>query len=303
MMIFAHSFSAPPPLRAWLRPHAWAMLYWLAFLLVLEPGNILRASQAGQILSLPHEALRILLAALLGATVTSALQAQVAHFPLRGPGRGRHLLIHAAGVACLALTLVLASCVIAAWVFAGRWLPSWDEIRDQLVGNFTLLMFALAALTALFQARPWRMASSAPSAWPDAPTAALGAVPAMTHVEVKRRGQPVSLPLSEVDWIEAQGNYVALHVGAELHLVRDTVSRFAARLDDRQFIRIHRSMIVAVDRIRAVEALANGDALLHLTRSGPLRASRSYASSVKAVAAKLRELPPPADIDRAERHA
>jgi len=91
----------------------------------------------------------------------------------------------------------------------------------------------------------------------------------------------------QVDWIESQGNYVALHVGAEQHLVRDTVSRFAARLDSRQFLRIHRSMIVAVDRVRAVEPLTNSDTLLHLARGGPLRASRSYAAAVKAVAAQL----------------
>ncbi|MES2163663.1 MAG: LytTR family DNA-binding domain-containing protein [Pseudomonadota bacterium] len=286
MTTTAHPVHAPAQRPTWLRPHAWSLLYWLAFLLVLEPGNMLRASEAGQTLSLPHEALRILLAALLGTTTTSAVQALMARFPLRGPARGRHLLIHAAGAAALALTLILASCFLAAWAFAGRWLPSGDEIRGQLVGNFTLLMFALAALTALFQASPWRMAMSAP-----APV--LHAAPASPHVEVKRRGQLVSLPLSEVDWIEAQGNYVALHVGAEQLLVRDTVSGFCARLDAGQFLRIHRSMIVAVDRIRRVEALSNGDALLHLTHGGPLRASRSHAAAVRAVAARLREQPAP----------
>ncbi|WP_332854268.1 LytR/AlgR family response regulator transcription factor, partial [Duganella sp. S19_KUP01_CR8] len=124
---------------------------------------------------------------------------------------------------------------------------------------------------------------------PATPAPAPDALPALTHVEVKRRGQLISLPLSEVDWIESQGNYVALHVGEEQHLVRDTVSRFAERLDSRQFLRIHRSMIVAVDRVRAVEPLTNSDTLLHLTRGGPLRASRSYAAAVKAVAARLRD--------------
>jgi two-component system LytT family response regulator len=292
MTISAHPAPASTHWPAWLRPHAWVLLYWLAFLLVLEPGNILRASQIGQTLSLPHEALRILLAALLGTTVTSAVQTLVERFPLRGPGRGRHLLIHAAGAAGLALTLVLASCLLAAWAFAGRWLPSGDEIWDQLVSNFTLLMFALAALTALVQASLPREVSSAPPAGPAMPVPAHDAAPALSHVEIKRRGQLVSLPLSEVDWIEAQGNYVALHVGVEQHLLRDTVSRFAARLDALQFVRVHRGMIVAVDRIHTVEALANGDALLHLRRGGPLRASRSYATAVKAVAAQLRDSPP-----------
>lgn len=272
---------APSSWPTWLRPHAWAMLFWLAFLLVLEPGNILRATQAGQTLSLPLEALRIVLAAMLGTTATSAVQTLVERFPLRGVARGRHLLIHATSAAALALALVLASCVLAAWVFTERWLPSWDEIWDQLVGNFTLLMFALGALIALFQARPWRRAAPASTVLPAAPASTL------EHIDIKQRGQRIALPLSEVDWIEAQGNYVALHTGEEQHLVRDTMSRFAERLDSLQFVRIHRSMIVAADRVCMVEAIPNGDALLHLTRGEPLRASRSYSAAVKEIAARL----------------
>jgi hypothetical protein len=297
MTISAHSTRVQTTRPAWLRPHAWVMLYWLAFLLVLEPGNILRARQAGDMLSLPHEALRILLAALLGASVTSAVQALLERFPLRGARRGRHLLIHAAAAAGMAWTLVVASCVLAAWAFAGQWLPSWDDIRDQLVGNFTLLMFALGALIALCQATSWRAPSLAPPALPADPVATPDAPPAPTHVDIKRRGQLVSLAWSEVDWIEAQGNYLALHVGAEQYLVRDTVARFAACCDTAQFVRIHRSLIVAVDRVRAVEALANGDALLHLTHGAPLRASRSYAAAVRAVATKLPRLPVPRGVD------
>ena len=114
---------------------------------------------------------------------------------------------------------------------------------------------------------------------------------ALTHVEIKRREGCISLPLSDVDWIEAQGNYLALQVGAQQHLVRDTMSRFAGRLDPSQFLRIHRSMVVAVDRIRHVDFLPNGDALLNLTQGGPLRASRSHQAAVKEIAAHLRDMP------------
>jgi hypothetical protein len=277
MTTSAHSTIAPP-WPAWLRVHAWVLLYWLVFLLVLEPGNMLRASQAGQVLNWSHEAIRILVAALLGTTVTSAVQTLVERFPLRGPRRGRHLLIHAAGAAGMALTLVLVSCLLAAWVFAGRWLPSWDEIWDQLVSNFTLLMFALGALAAVVQANFPRTALPASTA---------KQAPMLTHVDVKQRGQPLSLPLSEVEWIEAQGNYIALHVGAHQHLLRDTISGFGARLDTSRFVRIHRSMIVAVDRVQKIEALPNSDTLLHLKRGISLRASRSYASAVRAIAERL----------------
>lgn len=291
MTIYTPSVHAQYIGRPWLLRHAWTMLYWLAFLLVLEPGNVLRASQAGQILSLPHEALRILLAALLGTTVTTAVATLAERYPLRGPARGRHLLIHTAGAAAMALALVVASCVLAAWVFADRWLPSWDDIRDQLVANFTLLMFALGALIALCQTNLWQRASPRLPDLPATPALVEDASLALTHVEIKRREGCISLPLSDVDWIEAQGNYLALQVGAQQHLVRDTMSRFAGRLDPSQFLRIHRSMVVAVDRIRHVDFLPNGDALLHLTQGGPLRASRSHHAAVKAIAARLGEMP------------
>ena len=64
-------------------------------------------------------------------------------------------------------------------------------------------------------------------------------------------GRIFFLKIEEIDWIEAAGNYVKLHAGQTAHLVRDTLSRLEAKLDPRQFLRIHRSMIVRIDRISA----------------------------------------------------
>jgi hypothetical protein len=63
---------ALPTLPKWVREDGYGFLYWLAFLLVLEPGNAFRAIRAGQELAFDHEVLRILAAALLGAAVTPA---------------------------------------------------------------------------------------------------------------------------------------------------------------------------------------------------------------------------------------
>ena len=77
-------------------------------------------------------------------------------------------------------------------------------------------------------------------------------------------------------WAEAAGDYVALHVGPREHLLRDTLSGLEARLDGRRFVRIHRSTLVQVDRVRDVRLTAAGDARVRLRDGTELRASRRY---------------------------
>jgi two-component system LytT family response regulator len=86
----------------------------------------------------------------------------------------------------------------------------------------------------------------------------------------------------QIDWIEAQGDYAGLHAGGQMHLLRDTLQRLAARLDPAQFVRIHRSSIVRLDRIAEMQALANRDHLLRLHDGTVLRASRTYVEALRA---------------------
>lgn len=81
---------------------------------------------------------------------------------------------------------------------------------------------------------------------------------------------------AEVDWIEADADYAALHVGANTLLLREPLHRLAERLDPAVFARVHRSTIVRLDRIAEIHPLSNRDALLRLHDGTPLRASRSH---------------------------
>jgi DNA-binding LytR/AlgR family response regulator len=105
----------------------------------------------------------------------------------------------------------------------------------------------------------------------DAATAA-----ANDTVEVKVRGVTKVVELRQIDWIEAQGNYLALHVGSSTYLLRDTLANFQTRLDAARFVRIHRRTIVAVERIAGIEPAANGDGVVRLKDGQALRASRQY---------------------------
>jgi two-component system LytT family response regulator len=81
----------------------------------------------------------------------------------------------------------------------------------------------------------------------------------------------------DVDWIEGLSDYAGLHVQRKTHLIRETLNSLESHLDGSQFLRIHRSSIVQVDRIVRVQALANRDALVTLRDGQTLRASRNYS--------------------------
>ena len=101
-----------------------------------------------------------------------------------------------------------------------------------------------------------------------------------------RIGHRVSfVDATDIDWIEAMGDYAGLHVGGKVHLLRERLHQLARRLDPAQFMRIHRSTIVRVDRIVEMEALSNRDSLLRLRDGTPLRASRTYGDALRAALA------------------
>jgi two-component system LytT family response regulator len=97
-----------------------------------------------------------------------------------------------------------------------------------------------------------------------------------------RLGHRVRLVRAEqIDWIEAQGDYAGLHAGGQAHLLREPLQQLARRLDPAQFVRIHRSTIVRLDRLAEMQALSNRDHLLRLHDGTVLRASRTYIDALR----------------------
>lgn len=89
------------------------------------------------------------------------------------------------------------------------------------------------------------------------------------------------VPVEEIDYIEAQDYYSALHVGAKTHLLREPIRDLQARLDPKEFVRIHRSAIVNVRRIKELRAVPSGGHVVCLTNGTVLRLSRSRWDFVK----------------------
>jgi two-component system, LytTR family, response regulator len=107
------------------------------------------------------------------------------------------------------------------------------------------------------------------------------------RILVKSSGEIIFLKTSEIDWIEAEGDYVKFHVTGRSHLMRGTMAALEARLDPDRFIRIHRSTIVNVDRLRKLSPSFEGEYAVVLHDGTKLRLSRGYHDRIKALLGRV----------------
>ena len=98
----------------------------------------------------------------------------------------------------------------------------------------------------------------------------------MEWVMVKARGKIEFLRTADVEWIEAEGNYVRLHAGGQGWLIREKISTLEERLDPDLFLRVHRSTIVNLDRVAELRPLPSGDYTITLRDGTKLKLSRGY---------------------------
>jgi len=98
----------------------------------------------------------------------------------------------------------------------------------------------------------------------------------LERLVVKTTGRVFFLRTEEIDWIEAAGNYVKLHVGRETHMIRETMNGIEGKLDPDKFLRIHRSTVVHIDRIKELHPMFSGDYAVILRDGTELALSRNY---------------------------
>ncbi|MBI3886851.1 MAG: LytTR family transcriptional regulator, partial [Opitutae bacterium] len=96
------------------------------------------------------------------------------------------------------------------------------------------------------------------------------------RILLKSGGEIFFLKADEIDWIEAEGDYMKFHAGGRTHLLRETMSRLEARLDPHRFIRIHRSTIVNIDRVKKLSPSFAGEYAVILHDGTKLKLSRGY---------------------------
>ncbi len=105
----------------------------------------------------------------------------------------------------------------------------------------------------------------------------------LREIWVQNRGEMLRLAATEIDWIEAERDYMRLHVGPRSWLIHQTIKELEARLDPARFLRIHRSKMVNRDRVSAMKHLGEGAWSVVLGAGGEHRIGRTYLQEVKAV--------------------
>ena len=102
-----------------------------------------------------------------------------------------------------------------------------------------------------------------------------------SRILVKQDGRMFFVKTADIDWIEADRNYVRLHVGSTAHTIRERISGIEETLDPRLFARIHRSTIVNLNRVREMQQWFSGDYVVILDDGTRLRLSRHYRDRVE----------------------
>jgi two-component system, LytTR family, response regulator len=104
-----------------------------------------------------------------------------------------------------------------------------------------------------------------------------------SRLVIKANGRVVFLDLDSIDWVEAAANYVRLNVGKESYLFREMIGRVAERLDASHFVRIHRSTIVNVRKIKELIPVNSGEYIVVLKSGKELSCSRGYRTALHEI--------------------
>jgi two-component system LytT family response regulator len=107
------------------------------------------------------------------------------------------------------------------------------------------------------------------------------AAPRVERFVVKSGGRVFFVRTDEIDWIEAAGNYVKLHVGNDTHLLRETMNALEAQLSPETFYRIHRCHIVNIERVKELQPWFNGEYVVFLKSGTRLTLSRGYREKLQ----------------------
>lgn len=217
-----------------------------------------------------------------------ALVAFERRFPLRWATLRRHLPWHLAATLlfCGAHVLVMmalrkaAYAAVGASYTVGPWASvfAYEYLKD--VRSYVLILGALVSYRLLLlrlqgEARvldaPETSAGTAPAA---------GAAARPERFLVRKLRSEFLIAARDIEWLQAQGNYVGIHVNGHDYLLRSTLADFLGQLDPARFVQVHRSFAVNLDRIAEIEPLDSGDARLRMKDGSQVACSRRYRDAL-----------------------
>jgi hypothetical protein len=216
-----------------------------------------------------------------------ALVAFERRFPLRWDTLRRHLPWHLAGtlVFCAVHVLVMMALRKAAYALVGasyhfgNWATvlAYEYLKD--VRSYVLILCAVLSYRLLLL----RLQGEARVL--DAPETAAGAEPAGPSVRperflVRKLRKEFLIAATDIEWLQAQGNYIGIHVNGHDYLLRSTLADFLGQLDPARFVQVHRSYAANLDRVAEIEPLDSGDARLRMKDGSQVPCSRRYRAAL-----------------------
>ena len=109
-------------------------------------------------------------------------------------------------------------------------------------------------------------------------------LPGKKYVEkvvVKDGGKIFFVKTKDIEWVESAGNYLKLHVGKTIHMIRETMSAFEKKLNPQEFVRVHRSSLVNIDTIHNLENWGNTEFIITLNSGHKVQSGRSYYTAIR----------------------
>ena len=151
---------------------------------------------------------------------------------------------------------------------AARVRDALEHVKEHAARTGDLYSARIAALIDQLDARSSRLEDESAKRWQE-------------RIAVKSRDRIVFVNAASIDWIESAGNYLRLHTGDKSHLIRESLSALTTRLDPSMFVRIHRRVIVNIERVREMQPWFAGDWIVILRSGTQLRMSRNYRELIE----------------------
>lgn len=293
----------PIPLRwAFSHPRGFAWAFWGLVLTAQLVGNsLVTASElqsAGRNYQPWEPWLWELTSVALVAPLIAMVQAWEQRFPLQHPHWRIHLAWHVLGSGVFCTVHVVGMRVLRNLAYGALdapYLPApwWSMWRYEYLKD--LRAYTLIVLTVVTY-RWWRLRlqgearlldspdppheTPAPAAEPVVPPHAPPTPAFPERFLVRKLQREFLIAPSDIAWVQAQANYVALHVHGHEYLLRSTLADFERQLDPALFVRVHRSHLVQRNAINHIEPLDSGDALLHLRNGARVPCTRRYRAGL-----------------------
>lgn len=266
---------------------------WTAFGLFFGAQNYIRDVYIGKGASLPGYIVSWLLCGYSWAVLTVPALRCTRRFSLERLGWSRFFLVHLPASAAFALVQLGIYVLIAGVLFGMANRGVWEFYKFIVVNEFQssfLVYFAIVAAVTVRerwfrQPELWRPVEPSPlpekraeTAEPEKNGASLAFPP---RIPVKENGRIRIVEVVDIEWVESYGNYVFLHTAERRHILRETMAAMEKMLDPQDFVRIRRSAIVRVDRIKELRSTSNGEFEVVLKDRRGLSSSRRYRKNLE----------------------